>query len=1065
MAGGVLDAEERLADYRSARSTYDATLNTNLGNPEVQRRSTLKSSKLSEEEFEARRRWFVARYPGTDIAARVEADRMGELFDGEDWAGVAAVAGETMDKYTDFGLIRARILYLLVRIINNKQAPDAAREACLEVLLDHSQNAPAMLSMVGNYLSQNAAFSNERKRELALRGESVAGNSPRVRDFVWRFLAPVAKESPESASKQIEQFLQRYPEESLAALEAKELLLEIRPDDPEAVEQLRQLRQEKKEALVEVKRLCKEAEVAAQAGNFTAVGEIFDQLEKQPRWAVDIPWWGKFVAAHSENLPLPLVRRAMEIVPPGNGGDELLSGIVRNESLRYHAEGARLVMEVMDKYGDDIMRHGSVLRSRLLRMRVPLEDPELRLWANKKAADIALRLGMKDAAADFLFDSSKFLVLTEPDVARRMLADASAMAPGSEASVNAAWLVALMDGELGVVAPLSPRNTLPTGEFEPPRIDLPKVKLPQPENVVSRDGVYTLRSQEADADMADWAARSGSDDNAGEAWEPKQLPASLIVPLKSASTLKDVRLQFSAPSKFTVTLLDANGRALSRQARDWPFWDPYDLQTPWPGPDETIELLPVADVGFIRVDLFESQTDKPTLRKLEARATPYASRGGQELAPQNLPAGTKSLSLKWKADHPESEVVYDIGSEAVHPYPIVRWFRPWVKKTMRNNLGMEFRGDEAMLSITGGPGEIKWSLNGGPLEELRQETNIDRKEAVEVPVKGVTDGRQHLRLTKNWVAGRAVTTFDKLTVKARAKAGVRVRFGDGKKWGEWQGPFWQADGVDVPAPENARQFQLGIALDARPILAQATSTFSNPDIQPSQGVVADTIESHPDAPSLPEQLDAVVESVAGRRVAVVYSKTGSPGEYELARRIATQAGIPLISDDVALNLNSEYYGPLLAVGTPRDNRIARQLIGMCGVWNDPGFLNNPEGVVGRVDDIDGNTYFFVTGDTPAAVEKAGERLLAKIPAFKPNGAPFHVFGSNTLEVVYPWQPGFDKPEPGKITLQLGVNDRRSRQFALTTNRELASLEVAASELRGAGRRGASRSASSRLGRL
>ena len=1053
------DAEEVLAAYQAALSGYNAALNKNLSDTMMKRRSTLKGKEITADDFDARRRWFVQRYARTDIAATVEADRVAELFEGGEWDRFAQAAAEVIDRYPHFSVIRGRLLYMLVRVVNRTDVADETRLACFHALLERVANAPALLAMTGNYLHGNAALSRAEKYALAVKGAGNAGASARSRDFEWRFLSACIKENPAEARPLLEAFLKRFPEGnegkegSVAAREAREQLLEARKkEEPEAVAgELKDLRAENQKARAEVKRLQAAVEAAAEAGDAAGVETAIHALIAQPLWALESPWWGKIVLQYADRFSIKLLGEIVEAVPLGVTGDELTSALLRRKEFYADPAGVSLLLGAIERHADDIQRHGAVLRSRLQAMRSVLADPAESLKAHRRAAAIARKLKMDDAAAGFLFDAGKIVVISDPAAGSAMLREAAALAPGSEASVNSAWLVALLEGKMNVVAPLTPRSRIPSERgSEPPAIEIPKaVAESDAGDVVENGGAYSLKPQMEGTNPLQWERRFGSASRSSEDWEPEQLPASLLVPLEKASTLKRLQLRFSAPAKFTVSLLDGEGKVLSRQARDWPFWDSHDLQIVWPGPDETLEWLPVAAVRYVRVDLYDAMSDRPALRGMEAEVAPFAAAGELALPPQPLPGGAKSVKVSWSAELPEREVTATIASPNAQPYPIVRWYRPWTRKTMRDNLGVEFRGGDATLVLTGGPGGMRWSLNG---EENRHEEpeNVGRKVRKEIPLKVAHPGeRQMLRLSKEWVSGRAVTTFEELRVKGKAQAGVRIRTGNGGSWGEWQGPYFGE--VEVPLQNGASRIQARVVLDARPLQAEATPVLTGLTLTPSQAEAAILpAASSLEVSFLPENLSEVAGDLAKLRMAVVYPKTGTRAEYELARRIAEQAGAHLISDDVGLNLNNDYYGPVIAVGTPRTHRFARQLLAMAGVWDDPAFLNSVDGRVAKMSDVDGNTYYFVTGDTPEAVQNAGNRLLAALPPKPEAREPFRLFTSSTLEVVYPWLSGMDAPELKEFVIRLGGNDRRSGQFGLHANRPLADLKVEASELSGPG---------------
>ncbi len=63
-------------------------------------------------------------------------------------------------------------------------------------------------------------------------------------------------------------------------------------------------------------------------------------------------------------------------------------------------------------------------------------------------------------------------------------------------------------------------------------------------------------------------------------------------------------IKSNGPTRFTVSLLNNDGKVLSKYERAWPFLDGLNSETYWPGEDVTMNILPVDNVSFVKLELY-----------------------------------------------------------------------------------------------------------------------------------------------------------------------------------------------------------------------------------------------------------------------------------------------------------------------------------------------------------------------------------------------------------------------------------------------------------------------------
>ncbi|MCM8769341.1 MAG: hypothetical protein NC911_06695, partial [Candidatus Omnitrophica bacterium] len=632
----------------------------------------------------------------------------------------------------------------------------------------------------------------------------------------------------------------------------------------------------------------------------------------------------------------------------------------------------------------------------------------------------------------------------------------------SLASTRAEWFLSLLIGETSIVQSCLPRKPDQIEKsYSSLSVTLPPLKRTEKE-VIQEGEKILLRCfdpkvnllRDVPATASSGQANLAIDGDKNTFWQPDSLPGVLIVSLPQPASIQRLVIRLVEYSYFTVSFLDFTGKVLSRYERDWNFWEHMQSKNLYPPLVVTLNLLPVAGVAYIRLEMSKNLGKLSGVAELEAYASPFPAQGEWIEEIPLLPA-TKSVVLNWETENVVKEVIYTGEMESFRGFPVVRWQSPWLRRQtvslrqIGGAAGLEFFGRNATLLVSG-IGKVKWQLDTGENGVIEH----PEKEKTEHPLAHkLPPGRHYLWLeneafpAKEDTYGAGDCQISGLKVMGETEVSVLVRFGDGKEWGGWLGPIQPGQNVAVTyIPGREKKIcQVKVKLDTRAVIGQATPVMKNLKIR------AQAEEGHNWPVSqerenifFRDSLEEVAEVVNRREVMVVYPKTGTKEEYEIARQIAEKVGVYLVSDDIGLNL---YPALVLAVGTPQNHRYCRQLIAWAGVWSDPDFLNSKAGLVGRSrSDKERTNWLFVTGENPEAVVSAGKRLLTRLKTYQPEEKPFRFFPADTLEVVYPWQSHLEREKLENLTVTLGKNDRRNIQLGLSASQNLSSLTFRCSEL-------------------
>jgi hypothetical protein len=1062
------DAEAELARVGQAHSSIERLV---------------QAGKPSPEEIAAREDWILRRFPDTEAAARIELGRVKALFAAKKHEEALTAAAIFLKKFPLHPGKRPPVVQALAKVTTDNAAPAAARRKALDLLLDGCAGCAWSLHLTRSFLA-GLDLSDAEKYLLARKGGEACGPFPLARQFVWTFLEKHARTAkPEEIIPECERFLARHGPDSAESVSAREMLLGLRAKggDEAAKVELERFRGEQARLAAQAASLAADCAAAIKAGKMEEALKLAEGFRALPRRACDRPLWSdleKATAAVSPELRAKAAVLAFDCMPMGPAAEALFQATLDSPAGSRPEVIEAALRWLRDHANDcqrDVTRAGLLVR-RLADSRV---EGSSRPRALSVAAEMCRKLGAGDDEAAFLWEMGRTCIDSDRPKALEALARAAALCPGSLPSARAAWLSAFLKGEIALSQPASPRlPSFLSKEEAPPSLALPLAPKAVAD-VVESQGAFRLRALDPKrnllAGQAPLAAPVGdaslaTDRNEKTAWQTGTTAASLVVPLAEVSTVARVAVKTTVPCGMVVALLDASGRPLGRFERLWNFWEPMVTPSLWPKETTEFRLLPVAGVAFVRVDLFEPLGAAVGVREIEAWASPFPTQAMQPREPQPLPAGVQALEVRWKVEEPSREVTHAADTESVRGFPVMRWQTPWKKshgpiplRTLGKNVALEFYGTSASLELAHS-GRAEWNLDGSLRGVVQQKDEGKKKESVlHVLAAELPRGRHRLHLSEGVqqngeeVEGEVPMYtsdlwFSSLKVHGLSRAAPAIRFAVAPgEWGEWF-PLEKPEGSLVTVPARSAQYQVALVFDAREVLGGETATLRDLQVTPApkgaaSGVGAATRDPFADPPVLREELGEVARLLASRQVVVAYPKTGTVREYEAAKRLADRAGVYLVSDDIGLNL---YPGLVLSVGRPVAHRYARQLLAMEQAWNSSEWLRREGGAVAVERQAGGKPPFlFVTGETVEAVERAAERLLAQVPARKVPPAPFHVFASDTLEMVYAWDLRPDRGVPGEIAVRLAANDRRSAQIGISANAALEGIEVSCSPLRSA----------------
>ncbi len=1030
--------------------------------------------KPSPQETASRQDWAVRAYAGFWVAADIECDRIRALAQPQTVNEFLAAVTVFRAKYPMYGHLQAELAYSMARMANDKATPDDVRRKLLEGLALQCKDCSWVLHLTRNTLAAMKLTPAE-KFTLARKGEETCGAYPYAWQYLWAAFEPYARTAePAEVIAECERILARYPAGSDENIATRKYLLQtrVRKGEPGAAEQLKELAAAESALFEKADIIRRDVEAARKVGDLDKALRRAEDFRTLPRRCADSALMTALVREAARGTPDQQVRAfvvALDTMPFGQTAEDLMKMAAESSLLaqRELTEAALrwIARNAHDRYRDHHRCAQVVRRSQLVK-----KDSDLRRLALKTAADAMRRIGSTEKEADYLWELGVAIQDTDRPGAVHVLDRAAAACPGSYASARAAWLAAFLRGELSVEqSPLSRAPSLLTRDDALPAVVLPPAPAAA-EDVTLASGLYTLRKLDPARSLtagqrasvsSGIAAQNITDGKSDTFWKPEALPAAAVIALKERATVSKIVVKTVEPSGLLVSLLDAEGRPLARFDRVWNFWDQYITPDFFAPETLTLNVPPVSGVSYVRLDLINAMGAFGGLREVEAYSTAFPARAVALQPAQPLPPGARAVAVSWQAEQPEKETVLQADGEWISPWPALRWRTPWKRfpkqtplRLLAGNTTIEFFGASVTLLVAD-QGKVTWTLDAAKSGVIEHR---DKAITEHLLADNLPDGRHLLNLQNGALEaaddnfGPSNLEFAGLKIKGRATASVAVRFASARgEWGPWTLLAHPA-GSTAKAADNATQFQTAVVFDSRSVRGSISATLTGLQVTAQQGSDVDTgatpakLADLADEPSpLTEELDLVAGLVRDRRVVVAYAKTGTVREYEAAKKIADRAGLYLVSDDIGLNL---YPGLVLSVGRPLTHRYVRLLNAMRHIWTSPAYLADADGVIGVQRGPDGApAYLFVTGETGDAVCRAADRLLARIHERKAPEAPFRLFSSDILEMVYAWQLHPDRKAPDSLRLRMAQCDRRSIQFGLAADRELAKLDLICSPLR------------------
>lgn len=1043
-------------------------------------------SKDSEEVKFRRFSDFIRHNPGKYLAGQAELQVMGYYFNNKKWDELIEAGKSFFAKYPSYISLHGRCANYLARITSDKKISEDIRKKAFEALLPNLKNESMALGYTRNYIA-GLPMSAEDKYSLAKKAASACGASPGASDYLIGFLTAYASAGKtdilkdDDPVKECEWFIAFSGKGNAAAVEAEKLMLKLKSSkgDAKAAEALAELNRTEKENRESAGKIAGEITALIADGKYQDAVRSIGTLAGYPSYIADSSL-EKFVAGGFAKMPSevkPEIAEALfKVLPPGKNSGAVYNMLLQDKDILVSG-GADSVLKAaacyFERSGNDYFKDFLAITLLTGAVERYSADPQTRLKTYEFASSALEKCGLSDSQAEYLFKKAKYEWDSDRNAAIASLRKAVSVSPGTASAFKSAWFLDILEGKGRIVQGPLARKPAGFSDFNVPATVSCEANVKAENPVDSSGGVYSLRRNDVKRNIvsAEGISASSGKDSAllaadgkdDTAWEPEKLPAAMMIPLQKTSTVNRITVKSKGAARFTVSLIGLDGKVLGRYERAWPFLDGLNSDTYWPGEDVTLNVLPVDNVGFVRLDLYDLIEPDGGIRDVKVFQSAYPGKASFTLAPVAVENGKKSMTVSWKADEPEKETELKADLESVRGYPLMRWFKPWPRRSPLNlnqvsgNAGIEFYGGKAELELSN-LGGADWLLDGdvsGRMDIDAVPADQKKTSSQKYPlVENIPYGRHILRISSrallaaNDKFGQNNIHFSSLKVTGKAKASFAVRFGSGDKWSPWYALNDPSGSkIDIPANiGNKASYQLGIFFDTRSILAAESPRVDGITVSQSGNPANSAAEifADKDKSFITENIAGVADIAAKRQVVVVYPKAGTAAEYEAAKRIADKGGLYLVSDDIGLN---NYPGPALAVGTPLTNRYCRQLIARDFVWNDTEFLNNPNGYVGTATDVEKKAdFYYVTADTPSGVVKAAERLLKAMPEYRKPKDAFRIFTADTLEMIYPWQFHTDRPSPEKFVLRMGRNDRRSIQAGIAFNSKIGNIKTVCSDL-------------------
>lgn len=1032
------------------------------------------------------------RFPQSQGAAIHRVRIIQQLGDQAHWTDYLKQTETWLEQFPQWREQQHDVLYDMARRLYKQETPQDVKHRIFMLMLPHLDHRAWLGSYLSNYIAKRD-ISPLEQYQLAQQVAQHTGPADRIRKMLWQAIARMQQTHPQQANdasaRLIEQYGQAHLETSLAqqfilqhtgrAEEAKALQARHRQDarafkDNFATALKAWANQPPDQAQATLVRLIAQTPAYYHETLFTQLGQQLGRVKHEARIVI-------------------LIACAQQ--PLGSQAAELFRHWALNDLLT-SPEHLSTLLAIHQQCADDAGRSLNMWEYTLRTLEDLNPDPVVMARAYSQAAQIAINLDAKDIATTWLFEAARRGWDLNRSAALAQLQQAAETNHWHPDAAKAGWLLAYLQGQNRLVQPASPRPYDPVNF-----IDHQSPKLPLPEFNQTREPVvhtwqgWTLAGQDINKNLLAAMHPVASDDQAHAAgaideddqtqWRPTVLPAAMIIPLTQQAAVDRIELQLDHPTHLAFTLLDLHGQPVARFERDWSFWDAYKNDDMWAQGRVTLKLPPVDGVAFLRLEIFNS-LGKPAVNHLKLFPAAHRSAGWHVTQPLRIDEHMSELTLRLQTTQPVIDIAHQADSEAARAYPIHRWRDPWQRQKGVINLkqrgpGMAFviQGNHLALKLqrTGG---LDWQLDDNPVQHL-DKTSPDSQTVT--LVEHLPPGRHLFRLTSRplpaqndqWASDDI--RIESVLTRAQASAQPAVRFSDdGKQWGPWLAlnqsqensqaqsvtahqPMDRVYRFAVPRSPQGRRpafAQTGIHLDARPTrnqlapIVHAIEWLEPQTTQPPQALLQLQPWTAADLPRLSDQTQAVAQLLAQRKVVVTYPKVGSSQTHALASRLAQQARVYLVSDDVALN---DYPGLVLAVGSPLAHRYTRQLLASHALWLDESYLRNEQGLVTLTRDAQGQPQtLYVMGETPEAIDAAADRLLDALRQQQAQSSPditatpVRLFPASTLEMVYPWQLQPHRPALKELTLRLGLHDRRSMQFGLATNQAIDHLTFACSDL-------------------
>lgn len=1048
---GLASAQPAEVDWEKAVAAYHQLDDTIKDN---------QRAKLTGDRLRQRQRWIVATYPGTDLAARSETT-VGDLIAEKKYDAVVPALLAFIGKYPPYTEAHDASITATIRMLGSADVPEEIRVAGYEAMGPALKGRSLHIPRVANGL-RRTSLSSTRRFEIIRKLSVACGPYPHSRVAYWEHLRLAAQElGADRYLKECRQFMEWAGKEGAPSRAARMEVLRAAKTDAAAVKELSAMEEESAAWAAAVDSAFASANKLISTGDMIgAAAALEKELAGVPAEAAEARWVGLLRnPALGEPSGVPVLDALVRLAPEGDAIDQVYAVI---RPLRFDAAGMRTLVRLVSRHALDRERSCDIARF-AIRSVATSEDPVLQLEAQRAAADVARRVDAPDRGVNFLLNLGKLGWDQSPDEVRAALREAAAQYPAILEAAEAGWMLAFLEGKLSVTQDALPRSRS-VEEQLPLR---PELALPNPpaatESVVTTAAGTELVKQDIKADQLKGQAPAAShgadtaalavDGKADTAWAPDKLPASLIIPLAKESTIDRIRVAADSGLFFTASLLDRNGKTLTRVERDWAFWDYYRRTSYWPAADVTLGVLATPGVCYVRLDVYAAAEGDAVVQSVEAFGTPFAVAGQKLGEPVELAPETKSVLVHWEGDQPQKKVSYQPTGEWARGFYTVRWSRFWTRAprlkltSTGGRVGMAFYGDNASMTLAK-PGAIKWQMNDEPLTYL----DHPGEEPTEHPIPGKRENGFHILKVyndrgpqPNDAMAQANTQLYKVDVDGVSRLRVAVRFGSkAGQWGPWMGPV--ESGTAIPVSGGTPQLvQAAAFFDGREVRGQESAVLKSLTVKPQAvAAVADVpqLDLSNKVP-LKENLAEVAQLLQRRALVVAYPKVGTQAEYEAAQRLANKAQAYLVSDDIGLNLFS---GTVLAVGTPHRHRYARQLLATHGLWNLPEYFADEDCIVG-MDRTQGDDPLIVyaTGETPEAVVRAADRLLAAIQPAPPAKTPVRLFASNTLENIYGWKTDSALPAPKDLSIRMAAGDRRSGQVGVVADKAVAKMTVTISD--------------------